>query len=95
MNKGKYVFAQLIEFLNYDKFRCLVDKYNGNGYVKHLPCRNQLLALMFGHFSNRESQRDLIVALGANAVRIQISAAITAFCLVAIILYNMQLKRST
>ena len=30
-----------------------------------------------------------------NAVRIQISAAITAYCLVAIVQYNMQLKRST
>ena len=27
MNKDKYVFAQLIEFLNNDKFRRLVDKY--------------------------------------------------------------------
>jgi IS4 transposase len=30
-----------------------------------------------------------------NAVRIQISAAITAYCLVAIIQHDMQLKRST
>ena len=29
MNKDKYVFAQLIEFLNNDKFRRLVDKYDG------------------------------------------------------------------
>jgi len=30
-----------------------------------------------------------------NAVRIQISAAITAYCLVAIVQHDMQLKRST
>lgn len=29
MNKSKYVFAQLIEFLDSDKFRHLVDKYDG------------------------------------------------------------------
>ncbi len=66
MNKDKYVFAQLISFLNEDKFRRIVDKYQGNRYVKHLTCWNQLLALMFGQLSNRESLRDLIVALDAH-----------------------------
>ena len=66
MNKNKYVFAQLIEFLNNDKFRRLVDKYDGNRYVKHLTCWNQLVALMFGQLSNRESLRDVIVALEAH-----------------------------
>ena len=66
MNKSKYVFAQLIEFLDSDKFRHLVDKYEGNRYVKHFTCWNQLLALMFGQLSNRESLRDLVVALEAH-----------------------------
>ena len=65
MNKNKYVFAQLIEFLDKDKFRHLVDKYNGNRYVKSFTCWNQLLALMFGQLSNRESLRDVVVALEA------------------------------
>ena len=59
-------YAQLIEFLNNDKFRRLVDKYDGNRYVKHLTCWNQLLALMFGQLCNRESLRDVIVALEAH-----------------------------
>ena len=66
MNKNKYVFAQLIEFLDKDKFRHLVDKYNGNQYVKSFTCWNQLLALMFGQLSNRESLRDVVVALEAH-----------------------------
>ena len=66
MNKDKYVFAQLLEYLDYDKFRHLVDKYDGNRYVKHLTCWNQLLALMFGQLSNRESLRDVIVAIEAH-----------------------------
>ena len=66
MNKNKYVFAQLVEFLDKDKFRHLVDKYNGNRYVKSFTCWNQLLALMFGQLSNRESLRDVIVALEAH-----------------------------
>ena len=66
MNKEKYVFAQLITFLNQDKFRRIVDKYQGNRYVKHFTCWNQLLCLMFGQLSNRVSLRDLIVALEAH-----------------------------
>lgn len=69
MNKDKYVFAQLIEFLNNDKFRRLVDKYDGNKYVKHLTCWNQLLALMFGQLCNRESLRDVIVAIRAHRTK--------------------------
>ena len=66
MNNAKYVFAQLVEFLDKDKFRHLVDKYGGNRYVKNFTCWNQLLALMFGQLSNRESLRDLVVALEAH-----------------------------
>ncbi len=64
--QNKYVFAQLLEYLEYDKFRHLVDKYDGNRYVKHLTCWNQFLTLMFGQLSNRESLRDVIVALEAH-----------------------------
>ena len=66
MDQRKYVFTQLVEFLNNDKFRRLVDKYDGNRYVKHFTCWNQLLAMMFGQLSNRESLRDLIVAIEAH-----------------------------
>ena len=69
MNKDKYVFAQLIEFLDNNKFRHLVDKYDGNRYVKHFTCWNQLFAMMFGQLSNRESLRDLIVAFEAHRVK--------------------------
>lgn len=45
MNQDKYVFAQLVEFLNNDKFRRLIDKYDGNRYV--------LLCLRIHHFDVR------------------------------------------
>lgn len=66
MNKEKYVFSQLLSFLNEDKFRRIVNKFQGNRYIKHFTCWNQLLALIFGQLSNRESLRDLIVALDAH-----------------------------
>lgn len=63
MFHDKYVFAQLASFLNRSKFNRIVTKYNDDKYVKHFACWNQLLALMFGQLSNRESLRDLIVTL--------------------------------
>ena len=66
MHKDKYVFAQLVSFLDRNKFNFIVRKYDGDKYVKHFTCWNQLLALMFGQLSNRESLRDLIVALDAH-----------------------------
>ncbi len=38
MNKNKYVFFLLIEFLDKDKFRHLMDKYNCNRYVDLFTC---------------------------------------------------------
>lgn len=66
MFQDKYVFAQLVSFLNRSKFNRIVAKYEGDKYVKHFSCWNQLLALMFGQLSNRESLRGLIVVLDAH-----------------------------
>lgn len=66
MLKDKYVFAQMSSFLNRSKFNRIVEKYNGDHYVKHFTCWNQLLTLMFGQLCNRASLRDLIVALQAH-----------------------------
>jgi len=66
MYQDKFVFSQLSSFLNRSKFNRLAAKYGGDKYVIYLTCWNQLLALMFGQLSNRESLRDLIVALEAH-----------------------------
>ena len=67
MNKGKYVFAQLLDFIDKDVFLRIANKYNGNKYVKHFTCWNQLAVLMFGQLSNRESLRDLVLATQAHS----------------------------
>ena len=64
--QDKFVFSQLTSFLDRNHFNYLVRKYGGDKYVKHLTCWNQLLALMFGQLCNRESLRDVIVALEAH-----------------------------
>ena len=67
MNQGKYVFAQIVEFLPQRIFDRIVEKYEGNKYVKHFTCWNQLLCMLFGQLTNRDSLRDLMVALNAHS----------------------------
>lgn len=67
MNQGKYVFAQLAELLPQRVFDGIVKKYDGDKYVRHFTCWNQLLCMLFGQLTNRDSLRDLIVALEAHS----------------------------
>lgn len=69
MFQDKYVFSQLTAFLNKTQFNNYVRKYDGNRYVKHFTCWNQMLAMMFGQLSNRESLRDLTVAFEAHRAK--------------------------
>ena len=67
MHKGKYVFSQLLDFLDRNDFNYLARKYGGDKYVKQFTCYNQLCVLMFGQLSNRESLRDVVLATQAHA----------------------------
>ena len=62
MNKGSYVFSQLVKALDEFVFLRIVKKYDGDKYVKHFSCWNQLLTLMFGQLTGKESLRRFIVA---------------------------------
>jgi transposase len=66
MNQGKYVFSQVVEFLPQRVFDRLTSKYFGNKSVKHFTCWNQLLCMIFGQLSARESLRDLIIVIEAH-----------------------------
>ena len=63
MNNGKYVFSQLIEFLSHNDFIKCVSQYDGNYRVKTFTCWHQLLYMIFGQLSQRESLSDLIICL--------------------------------
>ena len=66
MNTGIYIYAQLIEFLPQRIFDGIVMKYEENKYVKHFTCWNQLLVMMFGQLSIRDSLRDLTSTIAAH-----------------------------
>ncbi|MFI5188625.1 MAG: IS4 family transposase [Chitinophagales bacterium] len=63
MNTGKYVFSQVTSLLDPNDFTKCIKKYNGNYKVKHFTCWHQLMCLMFGQLSHRESLSDLITCL--------------------------------
>ena len=65
MHKGKYVFSQLLDFIDKDVFLRIANRYEGNSYVKNFTCWNQLAVMMFGQLSNRESLRDVVLATQA------------------------------
>jgi len=63
MNTGKYVFAQVSELLSANDFLRFVTKYDGNFKVQHFTCWNQLMCMLFGQLSNRDSLSDLVICL--------------------------------
>jgi hypothetical protein len=67
MNDGTYVFAQITSFLPQRIFDGIVARYKGDHYVRHFTCWNQLLCMMYGQLSNRESLRDLVLTVTAHS----------------------------
>ena len=63
MHTGKYVFAQLVEFLPQKFFQRIVLECQGDKYVKSFSCWNQLLVMMFGQLAGCDSLRELVSIL--------------------------------
>jgi len=63
MNQGKFVYSQLTDFFPQRVFDRLVNKYDGNKHVRHFSCWNQLLTMVFGQLTGRDSLRDLMVSI--------------------------------
>ena len=52
----------MVKFLDEFVFLRIVKKYDGDKYVKHFSCWNQLLTLMFGQLTGKPSLRRFIIA---------------------------------
>jgi hypothetical protein len=65
MHAGKFVFAQLMEFLPRYEFDACVRRYGGDRRPRGFSCRDQWLCLAFGQFTFRESLRDIETCLRA------------------------------
>jgi IS4 transposase len=70
MNRGKYVFAQIFDFVSHNDFLIFVNKYNGDFKVKHFSCWKQFLCMAFGQLTHRESLSDTILCIQANSKKL-------------------------
>ena len=66
MNSGKYIFSQLLDFVDRYEFEKIVKNYNGNYRVRELKCWNQFIQLFFGQLTNLNSLRDICLCLKAH-----------------------------
>ncbi len=70
MNQGKYVFAQIFDFVYKYEFDKCIDKYNGNYRVKTFKCWEQFLVMSFAQFTYRDSLRDIELCLNGMKSRL-------------------------
>ncbi|MGB9831453.1 MAG: IS4 family transposase [Fervidicoccus fontis] len=66
MNSGKYVFAQLLQFINRYEFEKYVSIYNGDYRTRDFNCWNQFIQLFFGQLTSRNSLRDICTCFKAH-----------------------------
>jgi hypothetical protein len=66
MNKGRTVFAQIMQFISHDEFKRCVQRHGGNRGVRRFSCWDQFLAMAFAKLCGRESLRDIEVCLAAH-----------------------------
>ncbi len=66
MNSGKYVFSQLLQFINRYEFEKCVYRYDGDHRTRGLNCWNQFIQLFFGQLTSLNSLRDICTCLKAH-----------------------------
>ena len=70
MNKGKYVFAQVLSLVNRYEFQKCVDRYNGDHRTRGLNCWSQFAHMFYGQLTGRNGLRDTCLCLGAHESRL-------------------------
>lgn len=66
MYQGKYVFAQIMEFISRYEFNKCVARHKGNHKLIHFKCWQQFLCMAFGQLTYREGVRDIFNCLNAH-----------------------------
>lgn len=70
MYLGKTLFAQLMDFLPWKTFHRIVDRCDGDRYVKSLTCADQFRVMAFAQLTYRESLRDIEVCLSVQSSKL-------------------------
>ena len=67
----KYVFRQLVDLLPHRVLDKIVEKYQGNKYVRSFTCWNQLLVMIFVQLIGCGSLREIILFCSAHKTKTQ------------------------
>ena len=67
MNGGRYIFTQIMSLISQTSFATLVNRYGGDYRTRDFSCWKQFLCMSFGQLTHRESIRDTLICLKANA----------------------------
>jgi len=70
MNRGRTVFAQLLDFVPYSHFEHLVDRFSSNHGVKHFSAWSHFLCIMYSQLTRREGLRDLVACLNSQRAKL-------------------------
>lgn len=70
MFQGKYVFAQIMEFIPRHDFDKFVRRYKGDSKIRKLTCRDQFLAMLFGQLTNLRSLSGIVLCLNAHCEKL-------------------------
>ena len=70
MYLGKTLFAQLMDFLPWKTFHRIVDRCDGDRYVKSMTCADQFRVMAFAQLTYRESLRDIEVCLSVQSSKL-------------------------
>ena len=70
MNRGRTVFAQLLEFVPFCHFEHLVDVYQANKGVSTFPAWSHFICLAYAQLTRRSGLRDLVACLNAQRLRL-------------------------
>ena len=66
MNKGKFVFSQIVDFVNYKEFNKCVKRYFWNCRPHGLNSWNHFLQLLFGQITGLNSINSICICLKAH-----------------------------
>ncbi len=80
MNTGKTLFAQIMEFLPWDTFYRIVNRYRGDYRVRTFRCSEQLRVMAFAQMTYRESLRDIEACLTSQTQKLYHMGISSAVC---------------
>lgn len=57
--KNSHIFSQILQYINWEAFNSIVQKYNGDYAAKGISCRSQFITMLFAHISGADSLREI------------------------------------